>query len=147
MSWFDRKFFTLEEVLDLPVDSSKEKIANMQQLAYLREVNGYSQFHIGDKVELIMEADPDNEASQLPTDPVIYVPGVVIGVRFTASQVNYDIAIPIQGCELFMVLNNFRGDMRTIDGSKETCFIEQREFSALAKRELGTPNLKVIKDE
>lgn len=25
MSWFDRKFLTLEEVLDLPCDSSKEK--------------------------------------------------------------------------------------------------------------------------
>lgn len=147
MSWFDRKFFTLEEVLDSLADSSKERIVNMQQSAYLREVNGYSQFHIGDKVELIMEADPDNEASQLPTAPVIYVPGVVVGIRFTASQVNYDIAIPIQGCELFMVLNNFRGDMRTIDGSKETCFIEERVLSVLAKRELGAPNLKVIKDE
>ncbi|MFS8300497.1 hypothetical protein ACMG5L_24420 [Escherichia coli] len=147
MSWFDRKFFTLEEVLDLPCDSSKEKLVNMQQSAYLRDVNGYSQFHIGDRVELVMKADPDNEASQIQTAPIIYVPGVVIGIRFTASQVNYDIAIPIEGCELFMVLNNFRGNMRTIDGGKKTCFIEERLLSTLAKRELGAPNLRVIENE
>lgn len=147
MSWFDRKFLTLEEVLDLPVESNEEKLVDLQQSSYLRKLNGNTQFHIGDRVEIIMEADPDNEAAQIPTAPVIYVPGVVVGIRFTARKVSYDIAIPIEGCELFMVLNNFRDDMRTIDGSKETCFIEDRLLSALAKRELGAPNLRVIDNE
>lgn len=70
-----------------------------------------------------------------------------MGVHFTASQVSYDLAIPIDGCDLFMVFNNFRGDMRTVDGSNATDFIEKRVAEALVKKTLGTPNLKVIENE
>lgn len=39
MSWFDRKFFTLEEVLDLPCDANKENIANMQRIALTHAIS------------------------------------------------------------------------------------------------------------
>lgn len=141
MSWFDRKFFTLEEVLDLPCDANKEKIADMQRIALTHAINDVTQFSIGDRVELPFGTEEGNNAT------AIFVPAVIVGVHFTASQVSYDLAIPIDGCDLFMVFNNFRGDMRTIDGSNATDFIEKRVAEVLVKKTLGTPNLKVIENE
>lgn len=142
MSWFDRKFFTLEEVLNLPCDANKEKIADMQRIALTHAINDVTQFSIGDRVEL-----PFGTGEEGDNTTVKFVPAVVVGVHFTASQVSYDLAIPIDGCDLFMVFNNFRGDMRTIDGSNATDFIEKRVAEALVKKTLGTPNLKVIENE
>lgn len=137
MSWLDKTFMRLDEVLAVSSPCNDELLADLQQAAYRAKLNGMSMFKLGEPVELPMYTSNEEKLS---------VYGVVVGIRFSVEQVRYDIAIPCENSPLWMVLHDFRDEMRSLETGKETEFIDSRVAAALIKRALPT-TLTVVKDE
>ncbi|AVO22865.1 hypothetical protein HWB57_gp022 [Erwinia phage vB_EamM-Bue1] len=109
MSWNDRQYLTELEALDqreLPV----------------------SQFAAGDRI-IVSLAELDEDFDNGPL-----LPGVIVGVSFSASQVRYDVAYKIEGSSVYTVVTGVRAQMfRPSDGA-ETNFIGLEDAIELAKQ-------------
>ncbi len=136
MSWLDKTFMSLDEVLAVSAPRNDELLTDLHKAAYRAKLDGLSQFKLGEPVELPMETETDTYA----------IKGVVVAIRFSQAQVRYDIAIPCEGSPLWMVLHDFRDNMRSLTTGDETNFIDSRVALAAVKRALPT-TLSVVKDD
>lgn len=138
MSWIDRTFMTTEEVTLLSCPENSKALSNIAAAHYRAAVNKPTMFKLGEKVELLMHYDEEER-------PPSVIQGVIVAIRYTASQVRWDVAIPIANSDLWVVLYNYRDEMRSLENSNETEFIETAILERMVKRAFPTP-LTVVDD-
>lgn len=100
-----------------------------------------SQFGAGDHIQMSL-ADLEEEFDSAPI-----LEGIVVGVSFSASQVRYNIAFPVKGSDIFIVVKDIRSQMfRPSDGA-ETNFIPMEQAIEMAKSISVKPELTVVTNE
>lgn len=142
MSWFDGILLTTEEVDRICCEENQNNLNDLTKLAFNKRLTDFTMYALGDRVEVICKTGDEEEGDY----EEIPVPGVLVGIHFTTSEVRYDVAFPIAGSKLWMVMANVRTVMRRLSDGKMSEFLDREILERSVKRTLGA-SLSVVSDD